>query len=524
MNKHPQKLTISLGFFTALTLLASPSIAKQPKITDNLIAQFEATVSTAMATYGVPGAAIVIVEGDEVVYQSGFGLRDIENNLPITPETVFPLASVTKPLTTTMIATLVDDGFLTWKQKVKEIWPDFTLPTKKLTRKVQVRHLMQMNTGLGEPSIVETFYAMRIRSVSAEDVLNSLDSLPIVADLGKIYYGNSHTFAASGFIAALASGAEYGNLYNGYKQLMQERVFDPIGMDSAFLPPDLPMNDDYATGYSFNLVTGTLEPLVNPNVPNLEGYVPSGFVVANALDLANFLITQLNKGIAPNGTRVVSVKNLKKTQQPKKEANNIAFSIGYPLAQSTHYGMGWAIAEQINGVKVIGHAGAGEGFVTDMAFIPDADIGIVTLTNLNFYDGYFSGAHFIGVVRDSLFELIYDLEPTVAEEWAQEYQYQMEQMAIPPELIQVTFTPDMVGPYLGNYEKGWRVELRENGTLWVVLQDIYEYQLVSLPGDIFIISNNGLVGTQIMFSTNTMSIIIPPIIAPGDTETLVKLD
>ena len=82
MNKHPQKLTISLGFFTALTLLASPSIAKQPKITDNLIAQFEATVSTAMATYGVPGAAIVIVEGDEVVYQSGFGLRDIENNLP----------------------------------------------------------------------------------------------------------------------------------------------------------------------------------------------------------------------------------------------------------------------------------------------------------------------------------------------------------------------------------------------------------------------------------------------------------
>jgi len=518
--------------FAALNLNAPQSVAEDNNITDSLLGTFEATVQAAMATYNVPGVAVAIVEGNDIVYANGFGWRNRENQEPVTRYTRFQLGSMTKPMTATMVATLVDDDLLKWKQPVVEIWPGFTLPTEELTQNVQVRHLMQMNTGLGDEDPFTSFYNITLNGVSAEETLESLEGLPILAELGQVFYSNSCVFASAGFIAAIASGAEYGDLFNGYNGLMQERIFNPIGMDSARFTFDLPaVGGDYATGYAFNLVTNTIDPLNNPNPPNAEGYAPAGWISANAEDVARYLITQLNKGIAPNGNRVVSVKNVMKTRQPKMEiVNNTAFSTLYPLAQSLHYGTGLVVAEQVNGVKMIGHSGGNFGFVSNMAFIPDADVGIVILTNRNFFDGYFSAAHFIGAVRDSFFELVYNLEPTVAEAYALQYQQFLAQIAMLRAIMQVNFPPSTVAPYLGNYDEGWQVEQHPDGTLWLVLQDVHEYQLVLLPDGRYIISNNGVYGTPVIFSTSdngTMTMTITMMMVTTGavaTKTVGKLD
>jgi len=527
-----KKQAIGLSLLAVFNLNVSQSVAKEAKITDSLLETFEATVEAAMQTYGVPGAAIAIVEGDEIVYVNGFGWRNVENAEPVTPDTRFLTGSIGKSMTSMMVAALVDEGLLDWKQPVVEIWPFFTLPTQELTQNIQVRHLMQFNAGLGE-DLIKGFYDTKIGSFSAEDQLDSLVGLPVVAELGKTFTPNSNVFAAAGFIAALAEDeAAYGDLFNRYEQLMQERLFNPIGMDSALLNVDLPtVGGDYATGYAFNMVTNTLEPLQASNNQSYQGYAPSGAVSAHVKDMARYVITQLNKGIAADGTRVVSVKNLRKTQQPKTEiVDSIVFSTVYPLAQSIHYGTGWVIVEQPNGVKVIGHSGGMEGFVSDMAFIPDADVGIAILTNRNFFDGFLSGTNFIGVVRDSLFELIYNLEPTVAQQRAEQYQQAITQLAILQAITQATFTPDTVAPYLGNYQNGWRVELRDDGTLWVVLQDAHEYQLVLLPDGTFMVSNNALLGTGIIFSVSDNGIIAMTVATTSlttsavVTDTVIKLD
>jgi CubicO group peptidase (beta-lactamase class C family) len=529
---------LSVCLLAALNLNAPQSVAKEQNITDSLLQTFETTVETAMATYNVPGVAIAIVEGNDIVYGKGFGWRNRENQEPVTPNTRFSVGSMTKPMTSTMVATMVDDGLLSWKEPVVNILPDFvTLPTDELTRKLKVRHLMQMNTGLGEENPFTTFYNMKLNGFSAEDVLDSLATLPIVAPLGKVYYPNNNVFSSAGFIAALASGTPYGNLFNGYHQLMQERIFNPIGMESPRFTIDLPtVGDEYATSYAFNLVTNTVEPLsFYPNPPNTQGYAPSGSISAHALDVARYLITQLNKGVAPDDTRIVSVKNLRKTQQPKMEiTDHLVFSTAYPLAESIHYGTGWVIAKQVNGVKMIGHSGGLMGFTSTMAFIPDADVGIVILTNRNFLDPFLSSVHFIGVVRDSLFELLYQLEPTVAEKQANAYQYR-QQTIMPPipvlrGMMQTNFTPDSIAPYLGNYEKGWKVERRDDGTLWAVLQDAHENQLVLLPDGTFLVSNNSFFGTPVHFLVdyygNIIMTMTVAMITTGtlSTEVVAKID
>jgi CubicO group peptidase (beta-lactamase class C family) len=532
---------LSVCLLAALNLNVPQSVAEEQKITNSLLETFEPTVEAAMTTYNVPGVAIAIVEGNDIVYSKGFGWRNRENQEAVTPNTRFSVGSITKPVTSTMVTTMVDDGLLGWEQRVRKFLPDFiALPTDELTRKLKVRHLMQMNTGLGEENPFTMFYNMKVNGFSAEELLNSLATLPIVAPLGKVYHANNNVFSSVGFIAALASGSHYGDLFNSYHQLMQERIFNPIGMESARFTFDLPtVGDEYATGYAFNLVTNTVEPLsFYPNPPNTQGNAPSGSISANALDVARYLITQMNEGVAPDGTRIVSVKNLRKTQQPKMDiTDHIVFSTAYPLAKSIHYGTGWVIAKQVNRVKVIGHSGGSMGFTSTMAFIPDADVGIVILTNRNFLDPFLSGVHFIGVVRDSLFELIYQLEPTVVEKQANAYQHRQQTIMrpLPPipalrEIMQTNFTPDSVAPYLGNYEKGWSVERRSDGTLWAVLQNADEYQLVLLPNGIFLVSNNSFFGAPVRLSVGyygdvTMAMTIT-MITTGvvSTELVTKID
>lgn len=496
-------------------------VKKNHKITKPLLKKFEIAVNTAMATYDVQGTAIAIVKGDEIVYAKGFGMRNLENQEPVTPYTQFPVGSISKAITSMMIATLVDDGLLDWNQPVVEIWPDFTMPTEELTNQVQVRHLMQMNTGLNEDSN-RLFYETRTDSFSAEEQLDLLGELSVGAKLEERFHYSNQVYATSAFIGALAYGVPYGDLFNGLNLLMQERVFNAIGMQSAALSHVLPaVSNDYATGYAFNLVSNSWEPV--PYYINIDSYAGAIGVSTNAMDLARFLITQLNQGIAPNGTRVVSAQNLLETQKPYMETNWAFFELTYPLAQSFHYGMGWVSVEQSNGVQMIAHSGAGEGFISDMAFIPEADVGIVILNNLNFFHGVLDGYYFIGVVRESLFELLYGLEPKVAEERAKQYQQAVKEATIPRETMQVTFNADTVAPLLGNYEKGWRVELQDDNTLWVRLLEVYESQLVLLPDGTYRLSNNTYSGKPVSFSKNDEGNVMMTITTIG-TDTVAKID
>src|SRR5687767_5212252 len=106
-----------------------------------LLQAFEAEVQAAMDAFGIPGAAVALVEGDQIVYQRGFGVRELNDQAPVTPRTRFRIASNTKSMTSLLVATFVDEGLLGWDTPVIEAWPAFRAPTDELTRTLRVRDL-----------------------------------------------------------------------------------------------------------------------------------------------------------------------------------------------------------------------------------------------------------------------------------------------------------------------------------------------------------------------------------------------
>src|SRR4051812_21058564 len=130
-----------------------PPPRPQPsRLSTDTIAAFDAAVDPLRQTFDVPGVAVALVSGGKTVFAAGDGLRDVESGDPVTPDTVFRIGSITKSFSSTLIATLVDDGALTFETRAKDIDSSFQLPTPELTDTMTIHELLGMGTGLGEPS------------------------------------------------------------------------------------------------------------------------------------------------------------------------------------------------------------------------------------------------------------------------------------------------------------------------------------------------------------------------------------
>jgi CubicO group peptidase (beta-lactamase class C family) len=466
-------------------------------VTNDMLETFEVTLTDAMDAFPVPGMAVAIVQNDTLVYAQGFGLRNRASATPVTPETLFRVGSDTKPMTALLLATLVDDGQLEWDQPVSAIWPDLDMPTATLTEEARVRDLLSMRTGLGADPMLALYAGDR----TPADTLELLATLPVVAEPGEAYHYNNQVYAATGYIGALAASAEMGELQDAYRTLMQERVFTSIGMESATLENDLALvSSNYAVPYAPHLLEG----VVVANMRDIGGDLPAGGVAASVTDMAQFLLTMLNEGVAPDGTRVVSATTLAELWEPQISIPGAGAE--HPLIATASYGMGWAVYELANGVRMIGHNGAIDGYSAMMAFIPEADVGIVALNNASID----FGGDLNGLARDLLVSLLYDMEPAVIERYTSALAAEQEQYGRLADQV-APVDPDAVAPYVGQYEQGWRIELRApegdaatEPTLWLT-RDVRAWQLMALPTD-YIVIGGPLFTLPVSFSEEEGSI------------------
>jgi hypothetical protein len=150
---------------------------------------------------------------------------------------------------------------------------------------------------------------------------------------------------------------------------MQQSIFDPIGMDSTtFSLDDVESSGNFAMPHSQDL-DGSVVAIPLSSELDVAPVAPAGGIWSNVNDLSQFLITQLNAGVAPDGTRVVSADSLKETWQP-----------GVQIAPDIYYGLGWIVTDY-EGQPLIYHDGDTLGFNAEIAFLPDADIGIAIVAN-----------------------------------------------------------------------------------------------------------------------------------------------
>jgi CubicO group peptidase (beta-lactamase class C family) len=406
-------------------------------------AAFEAYVAEAINRLGVAGASVAVVQGGEVVYAQGFGVRELGGTDPVTPDTLMLIGSVTKSMTSTMAATVVDDGWVTWDTPLVEVLPDFSVADPQLTPRLTLADAFCACTGLPRRDLEIIF---NFNDLTPDRLIAQVAELPLTAPYGQAFQYSNQMYALGGYAAAAAAGAAPNDLYRGYQMAMRQRLLNPIGMPrSTFALAEVLASGDYALPHATNLA-GQLQP-VSPLIDErfTTSVAPAGALWSSAREMARYLQMELADGVAPNGTQVVSAENLAQTRAPRVA---IPAQPGLPplfAEVGDHYAMGW-VTGTYHGQPIISHSGGTLGFVSEVAFLPEADLGIVLLTNGGQGAGTFNYA-----VQFRLFELLFDQSAEFEAMLGPFLEAQTAQLGeLRAHLGRVD--PAAVAPYLGRYE------------------------------------------------------------------------
>ncbi len=343
-----------------LTLLAPAARAEDAAAVDTLVGE-------AARYWHVPGVAVAVVRGGEVVYLKGHGARDTATGEPVTPDTVFPLASCTKAFTSAALAALVDDGKLTWDDPVRKHVPFFHLSDRLADQDVRIRDLLCHRTGVGSHDLL--WYRA---PWSPEESVRRVALLPLDRPFRSAFQYQSTMYTAAGFAVASAGKMPW-------EDFVRARLLEPLGMKSTFCTSAAAAGHaDRATGYEPG---DRGEPVAMPPYP-LDKPDAAGSVHSTARDLARWLQFHLGGG-TPDGKRVVSDASLGETHRPQVviPMSGLDRAI-HPDTVQMSYGMGWVI-QDYRGHRLVSHAGIIDGFRCHLAMAPDDRLGVVVLANLH---------------------------------------------------------------------------------------------------------------------------------------------
>jgi CubicO group peptidase (beta-lactamase class C family) len=333
-----------------LPSVAAADLARQ-------LASLENVLEAKRQELGVPGMALAVVQGDKVLYLKGFGLRDVERKLPVTPTTLFPIASNTKGFTGMLAVMSEDDGVLSLEDSPKKFLPYFKLYDPLADANVTLRDLLTHRTGLRRTDLMWI-----TRVLNRSDALRALAYAKPTYAFRRGWAYNNTTFSAAGEAVAAAQNTTY-------EELVHRRIFVPLGMhDSLTSISEMRGTPDFSYGYDISPTkTVVQQPEISSNFSNI---VSAGSIQSNITDMTRWLRLLINGGVF-EGKRLISDKSYQTLIAPLVKAG-----------ANSSYGLGWNIIDW-NGHKVIQHGGsAGSGgYRSRVAFMPDQKLGFVFLTN-----------------------------------------------------------------------------------------------------------------------------------------------
>lgn len=316
----------------------------------------------AMKQFRVPGLAIAIVRDGKIILMEGFGFRHIKKKLPVTPETIFAIASCTKAFTTMAMALLVEEGKLDWDKPVREYLTEFKLFDPVATERMTPRDLVTHRSGL--PRHDALWYKSK---ESRKQLFDRLAYLEPSKDFRSLYQYNNLMFMAAGCLIEKISGM-------AWEQFVQSKILSPLQMSrSNFSINDTQKVFDFALGYEIKRKKTRVAPFVN-----IDALGPAGSMNSCVSDLVKWLSLHMNQGKIGRKA-FISPAQLIEMHSPQ-------MIIKEPLASREvlyrSYGMGWMI-RHYRGFNIIYHTGSMDGFSSYISFIKEESMGMVILTNMD---------------------------------------------------------------------------------------------------------------------------------------------
>lgn len=352
---------LALASLNVLPLLAqAPDVPKQDRPIGPVLQQIEKFVEEGMRSTAVPGVAIAVVYQDKVVYLKGFGVRQTGDDAPVDPDTVFQLASLSKPIASTIVAALAGTGEVSWDSKIADLDPDFALSDPNVTKQLAIRDLLSHRSGL--PTSAGD--ALEDLGFTRPEILHQMRLLRLTGEFQKTFQYSNFGFTEGAIAASKA-------VHERWEDLALGRLFKPLGMTSTSY-----RYSDYknvANKASIHTILNGKAIARYQRDPDAEA--PAGSASSSVRDLGEWLRLQLAGG-RWNDKQVVDTNALHETHSPQIQRGKD------PTGKPLYYGLGWNVDKDADDKPILGHSGAfflGTG--TTVKFSPSEQLGIVVLTN-----------------------------------------------------------------------------------------------------------------------------------------------
>ena len=320
-------------------------------------------IDSLMKEWKVPGLALAIVYKDQLIYGRGYGYRDLEKKLPVETTTLFPIASNTKLITSTVATMLQEEGKLSIDIPVKKYHPNLNFYNDELNSKITLRDLLSHRTGLpGYNSIwINTPF-------TRDELVSKIVYMKPSLGFREGYIYNNMMFVTAGSVLEKITASKW-------EDLIREKIFIPLGMNaSCFTIDEMKKYGNYSLAYFEDDSTKQLK--LKQFVAQADALGPAGTIKSTVEDMSRWMIVQLNSGKI-GGQQVIPAKAINQTLVP----NSIADKEGrWPELSNGLYGLG-RIIQTYKGLKITNHTGSIDGYYSNLTFVPEKELAVFIVYN-----------------------------------------------------------------------------------------------------------------------------------------------
>jgi CubicO group peptidase (beta-lactamase class C family) len=320
---------------------------------------FAPLVRRLMARDQIPGVAVGVVERGHLAFARGFGYRDVDKRLPVTPDTLFPLGSCSKAFTATAIALLAGEGRIALDTPVRTYLPDFSLQDPVASATLTPRDLLTHKSGLPRHDLF--WYQAPF---SRDELYGRLRFLEPSGPPRTQWRYNSLMFVVAGRIVEKVSG-------ESWESFVASRILVPLDMRRTLLSAEaMEADSDHASPYAIR--QGRVQKI--PMLKGLSAIAPAGAVQTSVRDLARWLTFHATRSPALLDERMWRELHRPQAEMPESEQ---------PEVRQRYYALGW-IHESYRGHPLVAHNGSINGFVVHLGFLPETGQALIVLCNRDF--------------------------------------------------------------------------------------------------------------------------------------------
>jgi CubicO group peptidase (beta-lactamase class C family) len=371
---------------------------------DKCLVGLDAFIRDSLSGWGVPSAAVAVVDKQRVIYRKAFGLADRENEIKAREDTVYYVASCTKAFTAALAGILHDEEVLDWNRPVCQYLKDFAFRDPVATERLTLRDLLSHRTGLARHE-----WVWMGAGTSRKELARRVQHLDFSADIRTTYRYNNLAYVLAAYVMKQCSG-------QSWESLVEDRLLKPLGMnDTTVLRQKLPKAE--AKGYIRRPGSKTATPWIKGWIAGMDDELtwgnplaPAGGLNSTLDDMTRWIQFQLGDG-STGDRRILSEDTFRSLHSPHIP---IPKPPKEPELLDASYALGWVV-QPYRGHRRFWHSGSFGGFNSNASYLPDKNMGVILLTNID-------ASPLEHVIPFRVYDLLLELKPV---DWNHRFKQKM---------------------------------------------------------------------------------------------------